>query len=253
MAPERRYDEGEAREIFAIAAHEDSAAATPGSGVGGFTLAELQEIGGEAGIHPDRVAEAAGVVAARGTPLPEERSLGMEVSVGQLVPLPRRPTEAEWDTLVSELRDIFAAPGEVRAQGGAREWSNGALRVFLERTAEGHQLRLTTVNRRFQSLNRLGAMLAVSGLVLIAGLGPIFLADGVTLSELLGALLPSLLVAGAGVGLVAFSALSLPKWVRERREQFERIGDRARGLLAGPPATGYDPLNDLGLPPQGAS
>lgn len=148
------------------------------------------------------------------------------------------PTEAEWHALVSELRDTFAAPGEVRAEGGAREWSNGALRVFLERTAEGHQLRLTTLNRRFQALNRLGAMLAVSGLVLITGLGPVFLADGVTLSELLGALLPSLTVAGAGVGFIAFSGLSLPKWIRERREQFERIGVRARGLLAGPPASG---------------
>lgn len=240
MAPERRYDETEAKEIFAIAAQGDPAGATQGSDGGGFTLAELQEIGGEAGIHPDRVAEAAGVVAARATRLPERKSLGMAVSVGQLVRLPRRPTEAEWDALVSEFRDIFGAPGEVRAEGGAREWSNGALRVLLERTAEGDQLRLTTVNRRFEGLNRLGAMLAASGLVLIAGLSPAFLADGVTLSELFGALLPSLIVAGAGVGFVAFSGLSLPKWVGERREQFERIGNRACALLAGPPTDGSD-------------
>lgn len=123
MKSARRYDDDEARAIFGIAARRDTASAMPVSSGDGFTLSELQEIGAEAGIPPDRVAEAAAVLVARGRPLPEEKSLGRDVSVGRLVPLARRPTEAEWEVLVSELRDVFAATGEVSARGGAREWS----------------------------------------------------------------------------------------------------------------------------------
>lgn len=252
MGPERRYDESETREIFAIATHEDVAGTAPGPRGQGFTLAELQEIGREVGIRPDRVAEAAGALAARGTDLPEQKSLGMAVSVGRVVPLPRRPTEAEWDALISELRDLFATTGEVSAQGGAREWSDGELRVSLERTTEGHQLRLTTANGRAKARNRLGAWLASSGLAIIAGLGTVFVTEGISLSDLLGTMLPSLLVAGAGIGLVTFSRVTLPKWGGERREQFEAIGRRARGLLAESPP-GPDAQSEVASPPDGAS
>jgi hypothetical protein len=108
--------------------------------------------------------------------------------------------------------------------------------VLLERTAEGHQLRLTTVNRRFQSLNRLGAMLAVSCPVLIAGLSPAFLADGVTLSELLGALRCSdteLLQMVIKVAITEDSPLSpaqsAPIWVnrpRSLRVRFHELIDQ---------------------------
>jgi len=240
MSQDRRFDEEEAREVFAIAAQGDSATLSAEVDRGGFTLQDLKEIAEEAGIHPDRVAEAASVVAARGTWLPQAKSLGMRVSVGQVVPLSRRPTDAEWDVLVSELRSVFDAPGEVREQGGAREWSNGALHVLLEPTAEGHQLRMTTVNRRLRSLNRMGAMLAVWGLVFIAVLLPGLLADGSALSEILRGLLPSLIVAGGGVGFIAFTGLSLPSWVEERRKQFDSVAERARGLIGKPPDTERD-------------
>lgn len=113
--------------------------------------------------------------------------------------------------------------------------------MLVERTAEGSQLRLLTrVGGRLQGLNRLGALVAAPSLLLIGVLGSIFVADGVTVSELLDSLLPALLAAGIGGGLFTLSGLWLRKRVRERGEQFQRIGHRARELLSLPPAAGAD-------------
>lgn len=234
MGSERRYDGDEARRIFTIATRGDSDGASDFGTDRGLTLAELQEIGSEAGIHPARVADAARGIDVRPARLPRSISLGMQVSAGQLISLPRRPTETEWSTLVAKCRDLFEAPGEVRNHGDAREWSNGALRVLLEPTTDGYQLRLVTVNRRFRTLNRMGALLAVVGLTFLGLAASDAVTAGGGFLDVLMRVLPSLFVVGGGLGFVAYSALSLPGWVATRETQFERLGHEARSLLDTP-------------------
>ena len=93
-----------------------------------MTLSELQEVGREVGVTPERIAEAALVVDTRAEVLPHRTVMGAPVSVGQMVELPRALTDREWEVLVGELRVTFAATGRVTSQGGVREWSNGNLR-----------------------------------------------------------------------------------------------------------------------------
>lgn len=218
MADERRYDEREADEIFAIAAESPSKASGGTHASGGLTLRELQEIGREAGIPPDRVAHAAHALELRAAPLPRTHFLGVPVSVGRTVDLPRAPTDREWEMLVAELRQTFQARGRVESMGNLRAWTNGNLHAYVEPTASGHRLRLGT--RKGDAIP-----LALAGL---AGTG-------------FTALLLSPLVPGANwtevamMGLMSAVALGLsfgrlPGWARQREEQMEHIAQRALTL-----------------------
>jgi hypothetical protein len=84
MTEERRYGEDEVSAIFeaAAAARPSSDSAHPPP-VRGLTLAELQEIGTEAGVAPDRIADAAAKVDRRRNATPGRTWLGMPVSAGR--------------------------------------------------------------------------------------------------------------------------------------------------------------------------
>ena len=238
MADERRYREGEAEEIFALAVRSDSTTPLALSGERDLTLAELQEIGREAGIEPRRIAEAAQALETRGKLLPQRRSLGMPVSVGRVVQLPEPLTDREWDIVVAELRDTFAATGRVQAQGGAREWANGNLRVLLEPTESGQQLRLSTLNWRLLSLNRMGVVGLTTALVLLTILIPDMLsASGLTIGAVIK-LLPTLILGGAGAVVLAWNRFSLPRWAEERESQMEHIAARVRAMVEEPRSDG---------------
>src|SRR5687768_6471094 len=99
---ERRYREDEVRKIFKLAT-TDKIAPPPTSPASGFTLAEIQSIGLEAGIEPDRVAHAAASLDS----IPAQHVgtfLGMPVEVAVTVPLTRAMTDEQWEMLVAELR-----------------------------------------------------------------------------------------------------------------------------------------------------
>jgi hypothetical protein len=128
----------------------------------GLSLRELQEIGREAGIDPERIAEAARALP-RGDNLPFWRTfLSRPPELDRVVELPRAISGREWDLMVAEFRDIFGAVGEVGSQGGAREWTGG-LRVLLEPSKSGHRLRMTAQNRRLLRVGRLGIVQLVAG------------------------------------------------------------------------------------------
>lgn len=231
MTGERKYDEDEVRQIFEDAAGPGATAAS-GSGSGadsyGMTLAELQDIGTEVGLSPERIAQVAAALDAPSGTAPRRRQLGMPVSVGHVVDLPRAPTDREWDLLVSALRETFGARGKVSQHGGIREWTNGNLHAYVEPTAEGHRLRLGTLNGGALALNVGGvvsASLAVAIAVALAMAGR-FAEDG-----------PALLSMFLVFAVVAFlgNAIRLPGWAREREEQMEEISRRAVALLDEPP------------------
>jgi hypothetical protein len=228
MPDERTYGEEEVAEIFRIAAETRNAAGgTALAPVNGFTLAELQSIGGEVGLAPERVAQAAAAVDLRRGAL-RRSELGMPVAVGRTVDLPRAPTDREWEMLVADLRETFGAKGRTGSRGEVREWTNGNLNAFVEPTPTGYRLRLATTKANGLALNRMGAASLMMALVTIV----LLYVTGALAEEMLAPVMLSMM----GGGALAWNALRLPGWAQEREEQMEVIAVRAAALLAPPPA-----------------
>jgi hypothetical protein len=223
----RRYGDDEVREIFDLATTGGrSERALPSEPAEGLTLAELQVIAQEAGIEPARVAQAAASLDSRGTAAPVRRSFGMPVGVSRVVPLPRAPTDREWELLVTEFRSTFGVQGQLSVVGGLRQWSVGNLHISVEPSRTGHQLRLSTRKDDGAALNGLGvvtaAMAVIFSLVVAAAGKPE----------------KALLMFGmfGGISLALFSAnyFRLSGWARERERQMEALGEQTVGLLSEP-------------------
>src|SRR5215204_714505 len=226
MTDERRYQEDEVAEIFeaasAPALSRGDAASTQG-----LTLAELQAIGREVGIEPERIAEAAASLARSQPPLPRRTELGMPLSAAHIVDLPRALTDREWALVVADLRETFSARGKESSQGDTRLWSNGNLHAFVEPTRTGYRLRLGTVKGDAMALNRMGGFSIAMGLFVVLGSS--------LAGEPLAALPGALMLGGTGVGALVANVLRLPRWAREREQQMKDVAERAHALVASEP------------------
>jgi plasmid stability protein len=120
MSNERRYQDHEIRQILDLAIDQEDGPAQSLPAADGLTLLELQEVGREVGLPPERITQAAAALEGRGESLPRGTTLGLPTSVGRAVPLPRSPSDREWELLIAELRTTFGVKGEVTAQGGLR-------------------------------------------------------------------------------------------------------------------------------------
>lgn len=227
MTDERRYGEKEVAEIFEAAASPRGPGGRALSSADGLTLGELQAIGAEVGIAPERIADAATALDLRRRAAPRRTLLGMPVTVGRTVELPRAPTDREWELLVAELRETFGAHGKDRSSGGLRAWTNGNLHAYVEPTESGHRLRLGTLKGNSVALGRLGIAGLVVGLLMLA----VLLLTGAPTDDLEMAALFALM----GIAALAVNALRLPRWAHEREEQMEYIAARARTLIRAEP------------------
>jgi hypothetical protein len=215
---ERRFSDDEVAAIFAKATDVKTTTSQrhlPSND--GLTLAELQEIGREVGIAPDRVAQAAASIEQVGTAT-SRRFLGLPLGVGRTVELDRRLSDEEWDQLVVDLRETFDARGTVRQEGSFRQWTNGNLQALLEPTPTGHRIRLRTINAGMRAwmmggLGMLGIATATSVAAVLGGAG----AGGVASVAELGVI---------GAGMFAFGALRVPGWARRRQKQMEAIAEK---------------------------
>lgn len=227
---ERLYEEAEVAQIFKAAASPRASERRSGgravASAGGFSLAELQAIGGEVGIEPERIAEAAAALDVHGAPAPRRSYLGMPVSVGRTVDLPRAPTDREWEMLVAELRETFGARGKDRSSGGLRAWNNGNLHAYVEPSEAGYRLRLGTTKGGAAQSIQMGIAALLVGLLLAV------LLFAEVLDEDLSVLL---IFTVMGVGALAMNAFRLPRWAREREEQMDHIAARARVLIPAAP------------------
>jgi hypothetical protein len=226
MTDERRYGEKEVAEIFEAAASARGPEGRALASGGGLSLAELQEIGGEVGIAPERIAHAAAALDVRRDAAPRRKFLGVPVAVGRTVDLPRAPTDTEWEMLVAELRATFGAQGKDRSSGGLRAWTNGNLHANVEPTESGYRLRLGTLNANGLAAARVG----IGGLVAALFILVLLLLRG-ELEE------PAMAAMFAAIGLLALgaNAIRLPRWADEREGQMEYIATRARTLLSAEP------------------
>jgi hypothetical protein len=226
VTPERRYDDDEVRQIFGWAAESPEPSLPAGAPGTGLTLSELQEIGREVGLSPQRIAAAAAQLDVTGELVRDTTYLGLPISVGHSVELPRPLTAHEWEVLVGEIRETFGARGQVTATGGLREWTNGNLQVFLETTETGHRLRLRTTKGSAMNATWMGVTLLVLAVVLLGVLLLTGQPEDLAISALLGAL---------GAAALGSNALVLPPWARERQGQMRYIAGRALTLTASEP------------------
>jgi hypothetical protein len=214
---DRRYDDDEAAEIFRKAAEGPQSLPPQSARDHGMTLAELQDIGREVGISPEAVESAARSLKMRPS-VAATTVLGLPIGVARTIALNRRLSEAEWEQLVVQLREVFHARGTVSSSGSFRQWTNGNLQALLEPVANGHRLRLTTTRAASLFSMRIGAALVgFSGVLAIA-------------ASMAGHLVPSMpgitIVGLIGVGAFANGALRLPSWARRRAQQMEAIASQ---------------------------
>jgi hypothetical protein len=221
MPDERRYTPAEIETIFQIAASEPSTSDS-GSARDGLTLPELQTIGEEVGLPPERVAEAAAWLNRR-RPGRRLTTAGAPVGIQMSFDLPRAPTDREWGMLVAELRQNFGAEGRVGSTSGLWEWRNGNLYAAIEPTKEGYQLRMGTRKGEAPALALGGLLMFFVAVGAFAGgavVGPIFLVL---------------------LGLLFLAPLfRLRRWANLRESQMERIGQWTTELI-GAGAEAEDP------------
>jgi len=228
MSPERQYSEEEVAEIFKRATEDQELAQRQLPHGGGLRLAELEQIGKEAGITPEYIARAAATLDRIGPISPPATALGFEISVARTVDLPGPLSDEAWDRLVADLRETFQATGEVRHDGSLRQWRNGNLHALIEPTDSGHRLHLRTLNG-----NARGALLG--GLAFFAINLAFMLISAFSAGMDPGTLLVALLSA-IGLCSMAVAAYQLPRWREERARQMEAIAARAVELAGAPPA-----------------
>jgi len=226
MTDERRYGEEEMAAIFEaasgpVASPKDSRSASDSDQ--GLTLSELQSIGREVGISPERIAEAAAALEHAQPPRPRRTELGMPVSAAHVVEIPRPLTDREWSLLVADLRETFHAHGRERSHGETREWVNGNLHAVVEPTRTGYRLRLGSLKADGLALNRMGALGVIMGA--IVGITSALGGDP-------GAISVSAMLGGIGAGAFALNAVRLPRWARLREQQMREIAERTRALIA---------------------
>lgn len=218
---ERRYRDDEIAEIFeaaAAAARERRLGAGPAAGL---TLSDLQAIGREVGIAPDRIAEAAAALE-HDRAAPARSLFRLPLSVRKVVTLPRAPTDQEWELLVGELRTTFEAAGKDGSRGNLRQWTNGNLHAFIEPTEAGARLRLGTTKGNAIALNWLGiSWIVTAGFLAITGAG----GSDADVGE-------ALLFGAMGVAMFIANTLRLPRWASTRERQMDHIASRAREILA---------------------
>ena len=223
---ERRYSDREIAAIFRAAAEGPPQLPRDVPREEGLTLSELQAIGREVGIAPDAVAHAAHALDVR-VGAQSRTFLGLPIGVARTVNLNRRLSDAEWEQLVVQLREVFKARGVTRSDGSLRQWTNGNLQVLLEPTENGHRLRFGTLHGGATTMIRAGLVtLGIAGVVVITS----------SISGHLGnAVAGVTFLAAAGLGMIASGALRLPRWARLRGRQMEALAARVAQPSAAPP------------------
>jgi hypothetical protein len=212
---DRRYDDREIAAIFRAASEGPQVPAPKEvQREEGLTLTDLQAIGGEVGIAPEAIAQAAQALDVRQGAV-SRTVFGLPIGVARTVNLNRKLSDEEWERLVVQLRDVFNARGVTRSEGSLRQWTNGNLQVLLEPTESGHRLRFGTVNGGARAWMTFGLTAIV-----MAGFAALTSALGGNLAHALPAVG---IMAGAGVVMIANGALRLPGWARLRGRQMESL------------------------------
>lgn len=217
--PDRRYTDAEVAEIFRRATTDPAPAPHAAEG---FSLAELQAIGSEAGIAPVAVADAARSLEMV-EPVTTDTLLGLPIAVRHAVELGREIRDAEWDRLVVAARETFRAEGRIRHEGSIRQWSNSNLRMWLEPGTRGHRLRFQTLNGHARRMILSG--IAALGLATVVSVAT--LASGVP--DPIDRLTGMMIVAVAGAAMLTRGVWGLRNWAARRAAEFRELAGKVKG------------------------
>ena len=224
MTDERRYQDDEVAAIFEAASAPTASNDDDVPAEQGLTLAELQAIGREVGIAPERIAQAAASLERNRPPIPPRTDLGLPVTAAHVVEIPRPLTDREWSLVVADLRETFGAWGREGSHGEIRIWRNHNLHAVVEPTRTGYRLRFGTLKAGGLAMNRMGAFGIAMGIVTAFAVG----GDPAAIPGVLA-------LATMGAGAFAFNALRLPRWAQLRERQMRAVADRTLLLLASMP------------------
>jgi hypothetical protein len=232
MDPETRFSEEEVQLILARAARKQDRAedATELAGTG-FTLTRLQEVAADVGIAPLHIESAAREVLLHRDASSGGRLLGLPRELRSARAAPGVASDAQWERMVGEFRQIFKVNGIPSQFGEVREWisTNEAadtmpVIIRLEPGEGG-----TKISVR-QSVTLISS--------LIWGLSGGFASLSLVFGMLVGlglmapdALLYSLLMLGIGAVSGAGGWLIGQNWTQRQQRALERAADRAEIIL----------------------
>lgn len=231
MDPETRFSEDEIQKILARAAQNQDRNETSEPASLGLSLARLQEVAADVGISPLHVEAAAREVLLRRNTKSATGTLGLPRELNAVRLTPGQLSDAQWERMVAEFRQIFGKSGIPSQFGPVREWvstneTNETMPVIVRVEPADGGLRLSVR----QSITALSTMVWTLGGTL-SGVGAVFggmLAGGL-LQPAAGVFAALMVAAGAAVGgggwLVGRS------WTKQQQERLERAADRAELIV----------------------
>ncbi len=240
---ERTYTDSEVERILEAATEvprsrphgEDGPAGTSVEAAGGpesprrgLTLAELREIGVEAGIDPERITRAALSldIAPRDTVV-EERLAGLPHRMTREIPLSTPFHGEEWDRVVVLLRQCFGGPGELSREGSLQTWKHGEVVALQEPDPAGPGWRLR-VEVEAEEAHEWLDIAGILGLVGIIGIPVGLFTEARVLLAVIGAVILGLSLVGAAWVVSS----TLPRWRQATESKLDTLDQGISALAA---------------------
>ena len=236
--PHRRYSDEEVREIVRRAAEREASAPTES---GAMTIGGVEALAAEVGIAPETVRSAAHSLAVTGEPPRVNPFIGGPTRLLFERVVEGEVPEAEFPTMVEEIRRTLQTVGHVSQLGRSFTWTVGlttarrSLEVAV--SVRGGQTRIVVQENLGNVIG--GIFGGIGGGVGGGGMGPIMAIFGAAhLPPLaLAFIIPAWLTTTFTVARTVYSRTS-----RRRGEELQRVADRlaalARELVPGTPLLG---------------
>ncbi len=215
---ERRYNEQEIADIFRKASSAQKKS-EHGSETEGLTLAEIEQIGIEAGLSPELIASAAASLDKSVVKPETVTCLGIPISVGRTVTLASELTDNQWRRLVSDLHDTFGITGRTSENGMMRIWEGENMEVVVEPAGTGHRIRIKRLHENLRNGLYGGSIFIAMGLfflMIVAAKGDFFTFKSIAVS----------MFALAGSGALGVSAFQLDQWRKDQENRLDGIVSR---------------------------
>ena len=241
-APRRQYSENEVREIVRRASEIEASNPTAG---GAMTVGGIEALAAEVGIAPETVREAARAVVGRSGPSPAVREpiapnpwIGGPTRLSYERVVEGEVPDAEFPTLVEEIRLVLNHPGQVSQLGRSFSWtsarSSGTTRgLEVAVSVRAGRTRITAQ----ESLGNLigGIFGGVGGGVGGGGLGLVLPVGAAVLGPAGTVLVVPLWLAGVYLGARMIYRTSVQARGRELEGLVNRLATLAQELSPGPP------------------